>query len=182
MEKGFLTLEDKPIEFGRKEPYNIVLFDVGGRIVTRVGTDTPFLKKNNFFALLPEEERSFFDEWSLVFGQKKLLLESTRGPVLVFSGIFHETGLFAAVLFHTPRETLRGFWKSGYWHDVKVSPFLMEKTLPQKGGKEECRQGTLVPEALAYGMELARGPEHHTKERHGPYHAMRHDGHRIHAG
>lgn len=137
MEKGFLTLEDKPIEFGRKEPYNIVLFDVGGRIVTRVGTDTPFLKKNNFFALLPEEERSFFDEWSLVFGQKKLLLESTRGPVLVFSGIFHETGLFAAVLFHTPRETLRGFWKRGYWHDVKVSPFLMEKTLPQKGGKEE---------------------------------------------
>jgi hypothetical protein len=137
MAREFLTLEDKPTEVVRGEPYNIVLFDASGRIVTRVGTDTPFLKKNNFFALLPEAERDFFDEWSLTFGQRKLLLESTRGPVLVFNGLFPETGLFAALLFHTSRETLRGFWKNGFWRDVKISPSLMEKTLPRKGGNEE---------------------------------------------
>ena len=102
-----------------------------------MGTDTPFLKKNNFFSLLAEEERDFFDEWCVAFGQKKLLLESTRGPVLVFNGLFAETGLFVALLFHTPRETLRGFWKNGFWRDVKASPSLMEKTLPRKGGNEE---------------------------------------------
>ncbi len=137
MTRDFLTLEDKPTEILCGEPYNVMLFDANGRIVTRVGTDTPFLKKNNFFALLSEEERDFFDEWSVAFGQKKLLLESSRGPVLVFGGLFPETGLFAALLFHTPRETLRGFWKNGFWQNVKVSPLLMEKTLPRKGGNEE---------------------------------------------
>ena len=137
MTRDFLTLEDKPIEILGGEPYNIVLFDINGRIATRVGTDTPFLKKNNFFALLSDEEMSFFDEWGPAFGQKKLLLESTRGPVLIFNGLFRETGLFVALLFHTPRETLRGFWKNGFWRDVKVSPLLIEKTLPQKGGNEK---------------------------------------------
>lgn len=137
MQKKSLTLEDKALEMRRGEPYNIVVFDTAGQIVARVGTDTPFLKKNNFFALLSEEERDFFDEWSVAFGQKRLLLESTRGPMLVFSGLFRETGLFVAVLFHTPRETVRGFWKSGFWQDINVSPFLMEKTLPRKSGNEE---------------------------------------------
>ena len=137
MTRDFLILENKPTEILGGEPYNIVLFDVSGRIVTRVGTDTPFLKKNNFFALLSAEEQSFFDEWSVAFGQKKLLLESSRGPMLVFSGLFRETGLFVALLFHTSRETLRGFWKSGFWQDTKVSPLLMEKTLPRKSGNEE---------------------------------------------
>lgn len=138
MTRDFLTLENTPTEVLGGEPHNIVLFDVSGRIVTRVGTDTPFLKKNNFFALLSAEEQVFFDEWSVAFGQKKLLLESNRGPVLIFSGLFRETGLFAALLFHTPRETLRGFWKNGFWQDTKVSPLLMEKTLPRKGGDEEA--------------------------------------------
>ncbi len=137
MQKEILSIEDKPLELQRGQPYNMVVFDMAGQIVARVGTDTPFLKKNNFFALLSDEERDFFDEWSTAFGQKRLLLESTRGPTLVFSGLFRETGLFVAVLFHTSRETVRGFWKSGFWQDVKVSPLLMEKTLPRKSGSEE---------------------------------------------
>lgn len=133
----FLTLENRPLEISCGEPHNVVLFDASGRIATRVGTDTPFLKKNNFFALLSEKERDFFDKYVLDFGQKKLLLESPRGPVLVFNGLFRETGLFAALLFHTPRETVRGFWKNNFWQDTEVSPELMEKTLPQKAGNEK---------------------------------------------
>ncbi len=137
MIREVLTLEDKATEVLRGEPYNIVVFDASGRIVTRVGTDVPFLKKNNFFELLSEEERDFFERQSRAFGARKLLLETTRGPALVFCSLFAETGLLAAVVFHTPRESVRDFWKYGFWSDTLVSPTLEKKTLPRKMGNEE---------------------------------------------
>ncbi len=113
------------------------MFDAKGRIVTRVGTDIPFLKKENFFELLSDEERLFFEERADAFVTKKLLVDTTRGPSLIFCGLFPETGLFVAVVFHTPRETLRDFWKNGSWGDTLVSPTLMKKTLPRKRGVKE---------------------------------------------
>lgn len=134
MREGFLTLEDQATEVARRDPYNIVVFDASGRIVTRVGTDTPFLKKGSFFELLPPEEIEFFEQHSRVFGARKLLLETTRGPMLVFCSMYPETGLFAAVLFHTSRETVRDFWKFGFWENTLVSPTLKAKTPPRKVG------------------------------------------------
>lgn len=137
MKEEFLTLENKPTEVPREKPSNIILFDVSGKIVARAGTDVPFLKKSGFFELLSDGEVEFFERNSRAFGVKKLLLESNRGPLLVFCSMFAETGLFAAVVFHTPRETLRDFWKYGFWSDTLVSPTLREKTLPRKVGRIE---------------------------------------------
>jgi hypothetical protein len=132
--EAFLTLEDRAIEVPRGVPYNIVVFDASGGIITRVGTDTPFMKKGNFFELLSPEETEFFRENSRGFGARKLLLESARGPMLAFCSLFAETGVFAATVFHTTRETVRDFWKYGFWVDTLVSPTLKAKTLPRKSG------------------------------------------------
>ena len=137
MVENALTLEPGGTVISRREPDNIVIFDAGGRIVTRVGKDVPFQSKNNFFELLSEEERDFFVVWSKSFATKKLLLETTRGPMVVFCAPFAETGVYVAILFHTPRETVREFWKTGFWSDMRVSPTLEAKTLPRKRGKEE---------------------------------------------
>ncbi|MBO5305437.1 MAG: hypothetical protein J6B12_01610 [Clostridia bacterium] len=134
MKEDFLTLENRAIEVPRGVPYNIVVFDASGRIITRVGTDTPFMKKENFFELLSPEETEFFHENSRAFGTRKLLLDSTRGPMLVFCSLFSETGVFAATVFHTARETVRDFWKYGFWVDTMVSPTLKAKTPPRKSG------------------------------------------------
>lgn len=141
MGQMLFALRDEALELPREEPYNIVVFEIGGRIVTRVGTDIPFLKKESFFEMLSPEEREFFLKNCCVSGVKRLLLETTRGVLLVFCGIFMETGLFAAVMFRTPRETLRDFWKSGFWRDLRVSPTLMKNTLPRKRGRDEDLEG-----------------------------------------
>ena len=137
MVENGLTLETGATEIAREKPDNIVIFDASGRIVTRVGTDIPFQKKTNFFELLSEEEREFFVTWRQSFATKKLLLETSRGPMVVFCAPFAETGVYVAVLFHTPRETVRDLWRLGFWSDMRVSPTLEAKTLPRKRGNEE---------------------------------------------
>ncbi len=133
MPSGLLTLSDSVQHISKSEPYNIVVFDIDGNIMTRMGTDTPFLKKNNVFELLCEQEKEFFLSVCRVCSER-LLLDSSRGPLLVFNNHFSGTGLFVALLFHTARETLRPFWKHRLWMNVIPSPILIEKTPPRKNG------------------------------------------------
>ena len=131
---GRLTLDDEIMEVSNYEPYNMVVFDRDGRIMGRVGTDIPFLKKQSIFEMISDEEKMFFAQYCNDMYFSKLLLETTRGPMLVFCDLYTQTGLFTAILFRTTRETLRDFWKYGFLSDVRVSPYLKEKTLPRKRG------------------------------------------------
>ena len=133
MPSGLLTLSDNVQHIPKGEPYNMVVFDIDGNVVTRMGTDTPFLKKNNVFELLCEQEKEYFIAAGRVCSER-LLLESNRGPLLVFTNHFPGTGLFVGLLFHTSRETLRPFWKHRLWMNVIPSPLLIEKTPPRKNG------------------------------------------------
>jgi hypothetical protein len=135
MPSGLLTLSDCVQHIPKGEPYNIVVFDLDGNVVTRMGTDTPFLKKSNVFELLCDREREYFLTACRACSER-LLLESNRGPLLVFTNHFPGTGLFAAVLFHTSRETLRPFWKHRLWLNVIPSPLLIDKTPPRKNGDD----------------------------------------------
>jgi hypothetical protein len=136
---GLLTLSDGVQHIPTGEPHNIVIFDIDGNIVTRTGTDVPFLKKENVFDLLGEREQEFFLAACRARGER-LLLESNRGPFLVFTNHFPGTGLFVGVLFHTERETLRPFWKHRLWMNVLPSPLLVEKTPPRKSGDDAAAQ------------------------------------------
>ena len=139
MPSGLLTLSDGVQHIPTGEPHNIVVFDIDGNIVTRTGTDIPFLKKENVFELLCEWEQEFFLAACRQCSER-LLLESNRGPFLVFVNHFPGTGLFVGVLFHAARETLRPFWKHRLWMNVLPSPLLVEKTPPRKSGDDAMAQ------------------------------------------
>lgn len=116
---------------------DILVFDGEGRFLTRSTSDIPTLKKKNFFELLSDEEQDFFRTWSRAFSTGRLLLETSRGIALIFCRLYPETGVFVAVMFHTSREAMRRFWKNGFLENTRVSPRLVEKTLPRKEGTRE---------------------------------------------
>ncbi len=119
------------------EMNDIMMFDAEGHFVSRASKDIPLLKKQSFFELLSQRDAIFFNENSRDYFGGRLLLDSKRGPLLIFCRPYAETGLFVGFLFHVKRESMRRFWKWGVLGDVKVSPTLVERTPTRRSGAFE---------------------------------------------
>lgn len=94
----FPSLFERSVDICRNIDDELVLFDREGRIrATRMG-DPVLRREEDFFSLLEEGERLFFEENCLDRAHDRLALMTRYGAAVVFCGLFPTCGLFVAVI------------------------------------------------------------------------------------
>ena len=77
---------------------HLIIFDSGGKILSVRSSDPELRGEEDFFSLLGDGERAFFETNCIAFSRDRLALMTKYGAAEVFCQLFPACGLFVAVL------------------------------------------------------------------------------------